>query len=103
MQLLMRRPEISAFITIAPPASMHDFSFLAPCPASGLIIHGDKDELVPIQQATLFMDKLKAAGVPGELVVKEGAGHGWAKPEVEIELMAVFFDKHLLGKGKESP
>jgi acetyl esterase/lipase len=68
-----------------------------------MIIHGDKDELVPIQQATLFMDKLKAAGVPGELVVKEGAGHGWAKPEVEIELMAVFFDKHLLGKGKESP
>jgi acetyl esterase/lipase len=68
-----------------------------------LIIHGDKDELVPIQQATVFLDKLKSAGGIGELVTKEGAGHGWAKPEVEIELMAVFFDKHLLGKGKESP
>jgi len=68
-----------------------------------MIIHGDKDDLVPIQQATLFLDKLKAAGGIGELVTKEGAGHGWAKPEVEIEVMAGFFDKHLLGKGKESP
>ena len=68
-----------------------------------LIIHGDKDELVPLQQATLFLDKLKAAGGTGELVVKEGAAHGWAKPELDIETMAAFFDKHLLGKGKESP
>ena len=47
MQLMMRRPEISGFISIAPPASIHDFSFLAPCPSSGLIIHGNhctKDE-----------------------------------------------------------
>ena len=68
-----------------------------------MIIHGDKDELVPIQQATHFLDKLKAAGSVGELITKEGAGHGWAKPEVEIELMAQFFDKHLLGKEKETP
>ena len=41
MQLLMRRPEIEGFISIAPPANLYDFSFLAPCPSSGLIIHGD--------------------------------------------------------------
>src|SRR5271170_1864470 len=35
MQLLMRRPEIASFVSIAPPASMYDFSFLAPCPVSG--------------------------------------------------------------------
>ena len=40
MQLLMRRPEISGFISVSPPANMYDFSFLAPCPASGLIING---------------------------------------------------------------
>ncbi|MEA2709762.1 MAG: hypothetical protein QOF78_2363 [Phycisphaerales bacterium] len=70
-----------------------------------MIIHGDKDELVPIQQATIFIDKLKAQGVPAELVVKAGAAHGWGNVDVEIEQMAVFFDKHLLGrdKGKESP
>ena len=47
MQLLMRRPEIEGFISVAPPANLYDFSFLAPCPSSGLIIHGDKDAVVP--------------------------------------------------------
>ena len=43
MQLLMRRPEVEGFISIAPPANLYDFSFLAPCPSSGLIVHGEKD------------------------------------------------------------
>src|SRR3546814_9047618 len=43
----MRRPEINGFVSVAPPANMHDFSFLAPCPSSGLIVQGDKDEVVP--------------------------------------------------------
>merc|ERR1712094_147752 len=43
MQLMMRRPEITGFISIAPPADSQDFSFLAPCPASGMILHGDND------------------------------------------------------------
>ena len=47
MQLLMRRPEISGFISAAPPANTYDFSFLAPCPASGLIINGSSDRVVP--------------------------------------------------------
>ncbi len=35
MQLLMRRPEVRGFISVAPPANMYDFSFLAPAlPAS---------------------------------------------------------------------
>ena len=38
-----------------------------------LIIHGDADKLVPIQQAEFIVDKLKAAGVPAELVVKTGS------------------------------
>ncbi len=35
MQLLMRRPEVEGFISVAPPANRFDFSFLAPCPSSG--------------------------------------------------------------------
>ncbi|MGB0671176.1 MAG: alpha/beta hydrolase, partial [Rhodospirillales bacterium] len=46
MQLMMRRPEIEGFISVAPPASLYDFTFLAPCPASGLIVHGADDQLV---------------------------------------------------------
>ena len=54
MQLLMRRPEIEGFISVAPPANLYDFSFLAPCPSSGLIIHGDKDAVVPHKDVTAW-------------------------------------------------
>jgi alpha/beta superfamily hydrolase len=47
MQLLMRRPEIEGFISIAPQPNTYDFSFLAPCPSSGLIINGDADKVAP--------------------------------------------------------
>ncbi len=43
MQLLMRRPEITRFVSIAPPAGKYDFSFLAPCPTSGIMVLGSKD------------------------------------------------------------
>jgi len=46
MQLLMRRPEIEGFVAVSPPANIYDFSFLAPCPVSGLITQGDKDNIV---------------------------------------------------------
>lgn len=45
LQLLMRRPDINNFIAVTPPANERDFSFLAPCPASGLIIQGGRDEI----------------------------------------------------------
>ncbi len=47
MQLIMRRPEVNKFIAISPQPNAYDFTFLAPCPISGLIIYGKKDELVP--------------------------------------------------------
>ncbi len=59
MQLLMRRPEIKGFISIAPPANMYDFSFLAPCPSSGIIIDGEVDEVVPPSAVIKLVDKLK--------------------------------------------
>ena len=58
MQLLMRRPEIESFISIAPPANMLDFNFLAPCPASGQIIHGEVDEIVPEPYVAKLVNKL---------------------------------------------
>src|SRR5262245_61510534 len=60
-----------------------------------LIIHGDKDVLVPIQQAEIIVEKFKSAGVPAELVVKAGAGHGWASIEKDMPTIADWFDKHL--------
>ena len=58
LNLLMRRPEIEGFIAISPPADKYDFSFLAPCPVSGLIIQGDKDDIVNETDVALFANKL---------------------------------------------
>ena len=59
MQVLMRRPEIQGFISISPPANKYDFAFLAPCPSSGLIIQGDKDDIVPEHDTAGLVKKLQ--------------------------------------------
>jgi len=47
MQLIMRRPEVNKFVVISPQPNVYDFTFLAPCPISGLVVYGKNDELVP--------------------------------------------------------
>ena len=76
MQLLMRRPEIEGFISVAPPANIYDFSFLAPCPASGLILQGTEDILVPQDAVQALVDKLsKQRGIKIDYRLVEGADH----------------------------
>jgi alpha/beta superfamily hydrolase len=58
MQLLMRRPELEGFIAISPPANKYDFSFLAPCPVSGLIVQGDADPVVTPKSVDALVAKL---------------------------------------------
>lgn len=58
MQLLMRRPEIQGFVSVAPPASTQDFTFLAPCPTSGLVLHGGRDDVVPEASVAEFVGRL---------------------------------------------
>jgi acetyl esterase/lipase len=64
-----------------------------------LIVHGDADKLVPIQQAELLVEKLKAAGVDAKLVVKPGAGHGWPDLQDDMKTFADWFDEHLKARG----
>ena len=59
MQMLMRRPEIRGFISIAPPANMYDFSFLAPCPASGIFVQGAQDTVVQPASVEKLVEKLR--------------------------------------------
>jgi acetyl esterase/lipase len=63
-----------------------------------LIVHGDADFLVPIQQAELLIEKLKSVKVPCELVVKKGAGHGGPAFAMEGKTLIDWFDKHLVKK-----
>jgi acetyl esterase/lipase len=60
-----------------------------------LIIHGDADKLVPIQQAESIIAKFKEVGVPAELVVKKGAAHGWKDMSKDRSIIADWFDKYL--------
>jgi len=64
------------------------------------IIHGDKDDLVPIQQAETFVAKAKEAGAIAELVVKPGAAHGWKDRQPDYAQFADSFDEHLRGLKK---
>ncbi len=63
-----------------------------------LIVHGDADKLVPIQQAEVMVAKLKETGVPARLIVKKGEGHGWKGMDKDAVTFADWFDKYLLKK-----
>ena len=76
MQLLMRRPEINSFISLAPPANKYDFSFLAPCPSSGLLIHGSDDNIVPEDSVATLAKKLRAQKrITIDYQIIDGANH----------------------------
>jgi acetyl esterase/lipase len=63
--------------------------------APTLILHGDKDELVPIQQSELIMTKFKEVGVPAKLIVKKGEGHGWLSLPLDMPTLADWYDQYL--------
>ena len=76
MQLLMRRPEVDGFISIAPQANLYDFSFLAPCPSSGLIVHGTSDKVTPYDTVIDAFKKVKTQkGIVIDTELVEGANH----------------------------
>ncbi|MBL7700721.1 MAG: alpha/beta hydrolase [Ferruginibacter sp.] len=60
-----------------------------------MIVHGDKDMLVPKQQSESIIAKLKEANVPNNLIIKEGGGHGWKDMETEQKYFVDWFDKYL--------
>ena len=80
MQLLMRRPEINRFIAISPQPNTFDFSFLSPCPTSGIIIHGKNDELVPKENISELTKRLSAQkGIKIDLKSIDDANHFFSK------------------------
>lgn len=88
MQLLMRRPDITGFVSVAPPANMYDFSFLAPCPASGLIISGTADRIAPRKDVAGLVAKLhEQKGITITHVEIEGADHFFRDEEAHMKPM----------------
>ncbi len=97
MQLLMRRPETDGFITVSPPCNIYDFSFLAPCPASGLFLHGSNDTVVPPIEVERVVNKLRSQkGIVISYDVVEGATHFWQDHLDDVERhVADYLDKRL--------
>jgi acetyl esterase/lipase len=60
------------------------------------IMHGDKDDLVPLRQSESFVAKLKEAGVDAKLVVKAGGGHPWPTIFQDVPQLVNWFDAHLV-------
>ena len=68
--------------------------------APALLIHGDADPLVPIQQSQLYVTRATAAGAIAQLVTRPGAEHGgktWTTITADRALLADWFDHHLRG------
>jgi alpha/beta superfamily hydrolase len=99
MQLLMRRPEIAGFISVAPPANLYDFSFLAPCPSSGLMINGADDRVISTEDVIGLVERLKTQkGVIIDHQVVPKANHFF---ENQVEELMLQVDAYLDMRLKE--
>jgi alpha/beta superfamily hydrolase len=101
MQLLMRRPETDGFISVSPPTNVYDFSFLAPCPASGLFLHGTEDTVATPPEVERVVAKLRTQkGIVIDYELVEGANHYWSQhlPDVERHVGA-YLDKRMSDPG----
>jgi len=98
MQLLMRRPEVRGFISVAPPMNLYDFSFLAPCPASGIVINGSLDQVVPNEEIERTVAKIRTQK---EIVIDHqkiaGANHFFTDHADELDTrVSTYLDKRLV-------
>jgi dipeptidyl aminopeptidase/acylaminoacyl peptidase len=59
-------------------------------------VHGDKDNIVPLQHARNLYDRLKSVGVKTELVIIEGANHGVAGAGPQVAKRARTFVREQL-------
>lgn len=61
-----------------------------------LVLHGTVDPLIPLEQSERFIAKLKATGVPAQLIIHQGGAHGWDETwESDLSVLADWFEKYL--------
>jgi acetyl esterase/lipase len=69
--------------------------------AAVLLVHGDKDALVPIEHSTQMIEALKKARVKSDLLTIEGAGHSFSPDQNSkriVPAMVAWFEEHLAAK-----
>jgi acetyl esterase/lipase len=62
-----------------------------------LILHGDADMIVPVQQSESFVTRCQEVGATAKLVVEPGKGHGWPGFMNDLSMFADWFDEQLRG------
>ena len=60
--------------------SASPITYITPNDPPFLIIHGDKDEIVPLEQAKILNQKLNEAGVKNQFIIVEGGNHALQSP-----------------------
>ncbi len=77
--------------------SASPLTYLTPDDPPILILHGDQDPTVPVEQSQLLHERYQAAGLESELHILQGAGHGGMvfSDEERYQLIKTFLDKHL--------
>jgi len=66
-----------------------------------LIVHGDKDPLVPHNQSVRLTETLRKAGADVTFITIKGGGHGGFRSEELTRRVHRFFDRHLRGRDVE--
>lgn len=69
--------------------------------APTLLIHGDRDGLVPLQQSERFHAAMQRAGAESRLRVKPGAAHGWGDMLPDLHAAMEWLDRHLAGERRK--
>ena len=97
MQLLMRRPEINRFVAISPQPNVYDFSFLSPCPTSGIVVYGKKDELVPIEYLKEMDLRLRSQkGIKVDFEGVNDANHFFSRTENNLsDILTKYIKKEI--------
>jgi hypothetical protein len=105
MQLLMRRPEISGFISVSAPANLYDFSFLAPCPSSGVVLHGEADKVCAPDETRVMVERTRTQkGRKIEFQIVPHADHFFESHVDEMIAAAeAYLDKRLAHPEPEGP
>lgn len=94
MQLIMRRPEINYFVSIAPPVGKYDFSFLSPCPIPGLVVQGDSDSIVSEDAVMELVERLsKQKHCKVEYRTIHGADHFFRSKLEDLEQILEEYSK----------
>lgn len=97
MQLLMRRPEVVGFISLSAPVNLFDFNFISPCPASGVFIHGETDQVASLALFNRAFDKFKPQkGMVMDKRIIDNADHFYSQSleAMEFEVEDYFRSRH---------